>query len=161
VLHSANGDRPAEYLGKPTITELEAVYADEKGLGEHLVWIGRLRDASLPIFPSLYVALDYLFHEVDYDDATEFSERLWHGDQLPQDSSILALRRLMQNPSRPHRARPQAALVIKSWNAYRQGEGVKHLAWRAGGHAPEPFPAIDGMPDNRKRLRRRRMKPNG
>ena len=151
----ANSDKP-EYLGKPTVAELEAVYKKEKGLSESLVWIARLRDAGVPIFPSLYATLDYLFREVDWDDAEEFGEKLWKGDELPKLHPILALRRVMQNPSRPHRARAQAALVIKAWNGYRQGEDVQLLVWRAGGSHPEPFPHIDGMPDNRQKPRRRR-----
>jgi hypothetical protein len=149
-------DGTVEFVGKPTVAELEAVFLAEKGLVDHLVWIGRLRDAGVAVFPSLYVALDYLFHEVDYDDGEAFSTALWQGDNLPADSSILALRRVMANPSRPNRARAQAALTIKAWNAWRQGEGVQLLAWRAGGSHPEAFPKIDGMPDSRFNRRRRR-----
>jgi hypothetical protein len=33
-------------------------------------------------------------------------------------------------------------LIVKAWNAYRAGEPVKVLKYRAGGDKPEPFPEL-------------------
>jgi len=155
-INMATGE--TDYMGKPTAAELEAVYLAEPGLVDHMVTIGRMRDNGVSIFPSLYVTLDYLFHEADYDDAEEFSERLWKGDNLEAGNAILALRRVMQNVNRPNRARHQAALVIKTWNLWRNGDTVRLLAWKSGGKHPEAFPQIDGL-NHRKMPRGRRRKP--
>lgn len=49
----------------------------------------------------------------------------------------------------PTRARPRtwliAALMIKAWNAWREGRKVNLLAFRGGGSSPERFPLIDGL----------------
>src|SRR5215472_2516160 len=146
-----------ELIGKPTVWELEEVYlAERNGLRESLVWIPRMKDAGVAVFPSLYVALDYIFRSVEFDDAEDFANKIWKAENLDSGHPILSLRRVMRsdNPSRPHRAKVQSALIIKTWNAYRNGEQVHNLAWRAGGSIPEAFPAISGA--NTVRAPRRR-----
>lgn len=145
---------PATYLGKPTVSELEEIYLTEKGLRDYSLWKSRLHAGGVPIFPSLFVTLTYIFHEIDYDDAEDFSEKVTSGADLSEENPILALRRVMQNDNRPHRAKIQAALVIKSWNSYRNGENVKVLTYRPGGKNPEQFPTIDGSDTVKRRSRR-------
>src|SRR5215469_11050572 len=145
-----------ELLGKPTVAELEQVYIAERGLKDSLVWMARMRESGVTVFPSLYASLDYLFREVNYDDAEDFSTKMWRSENLSAGHPILALRRIMQsgNVNRPHRARTQAALIIKTWNSYREGEDVQIVSWRSGGANPEPYPHIHGMPESRFNRRR-------
>lgn len=35
-----------------------------------------------------------------------------------------------------------AALIVKAWNAYRDGVPITQLRWRSGGSAPEAFPVM-------------------
>jgi hypothetical protein len=37
-------------------------------------------------------------------------------------------------------ARWMTAITIKTWNAFRNGDEIGQLKWRAGGAAPEAFP---------------------
>jgi len=148
-------DEKTTVIGKPTVAELETVYIAEPGVREHVITAGRLRANGVDIFPSLYITIDYLLHQADYDDAEGFTSAVIHGNDLDVNSPILALRRVMMGDSRPHRAKAQAALIIKAWNAYRAGDAVRNLSWRSGGTSPEPFPDIDGMPKNRRPPSRR------
>jgi hypothetical protein len=58
---------------------------------------------------------------------------------------VLALRELLLRDAAIHGKSRMSdvlvlALTIKAWNAYRAGEPVSLLRWRAGGHAAEEFP---------------------
>lgn len=85
----------------------------------------------------------WLFVRIDPDDCAFFFARLGDGAGLNIDDSIYALRRALENVANtPGRADETyvTALVIKAWNAFREGRPVQLLSWRAGGAKPEPFP---------------------
>lgn len=85
----------------------------------------------------------WLFVQIDPDDCAFFFARLGDGAGLLIDDPIYALRRVLENFAQD-RGRPDeslvTALVIKSWNAYREGRSVQVLAYRPGGSRPEPYP---------------------
>lgn len=103
------------------------------------------KTAARPCFiPASAVAVGYwLFARLDESDAAEFMARLQSGANLDQYDPIYQLRkraRQMHQGSSRYPTHHYLALLIKAWNAYRLGETITALSWRAGGSAPEPFP---------------------
>lgn len=90
----------------------------------------------------------HIFDEIDREDSEYFFDRLTDGEALPAGSPILALRKLMAKhvaaKGGDTRTRIDVglgtALLIKAWNAYRDGEQVYNLGFRAGGAKPERWP---------------------
>lgn len=88
----------------------------------------------------------WIFDAIDSADTEFFFARLKDGVGLEEGSAILALRNYL------HRALVGAgnrttlpadlavALMIKAWNAYRQGDPMKVMSYRRGGSNPEQFP---------------------
>lgn len=81
---------------------------------------------------------------IDFDDADYFFERIKDGAQLDVDDPIMALIRYGDRVAKSRHQSPSsevwAAMLIKSWNAYRSGRRVHNLAYRASGPAAEEFP---------------------
>lgn len=94
---------------------------------------------------ALFAALHFIFSNIDPEDASAFFERLREGTGLTTGDPILVLReRLFANAAAKSRltSNELAGIIIKAWNAYREGRRVKVLTWRSGGASPEPFPTI-------------------
>jgi hypothetical protein len=85
----------------------------------------------------------WLFNRIDPGDCAFFFARFGDGVGLMSDDPIYALRRVLENFS-ADRGRPDealvTALVIKAWNAYRDGRSLGVLSFRPGGSRPEPYP---------------------
>lgn len=92
------------------------------------------------------LALCYtLFHRIDADDTDYFFERFADGAGLEAGSPILALRKRAKDAAMEDRraalpADEGIAIVIKAWNAFREGRPVHILSWKRGGSSPEAFP---------------------
>lgn len=82
--------------------------------------------------------------DVDREDAEFFWARVLDGVNLAEDSPIYALRGVYKREQESAQAnRDQrffAAVTIKAWNFYRDGEVIQQLRFRRGGAAPESFP---------------------
>jgi len=85
----------------------------------------------------------WLFNQIDASDCAFFFARFADGAGLMSDDPIYALRRALENfaaaKGRPEEA-DVTALVIKAWNAYREGRTVQVLTYRPGGARPESYP---------------------
>lgn len=85
----------------------------------------------------------WLFLRVDQSDCAYFFARLADGVGLQADDPIYALRRALDNLALDHHRAEDTyvtALVIKAWNAFREGRSVQVISWKAGGAKPEAFP---------------------
>jgi hypothetical protein len=91
----------------------------------------------------------YKFAALDQDDADDFFDRLKSGivnlDEYPSHKAIYVMRRWLENrwTERHKRTNPVLfhAVLIKAWNAYREGNEISTLVWNRGGSKkPEPFP---------------------
>jgi hypothetical protein len=85
----------------------------------------------------------WLFSRIDTEDAVWFFDKLSTGAISEELHPILALRRLARNAAEGTGRVPEdnlLACVIKAWNAYRDGDSIKLLAFRPGGANPEKFP---------------------
>ena len=93
-----------------------------------------------------YALCWWLFSQIDAEDAEFFWDRLCDGQGLEVGNPIYALRELLRrdlmsnNPRGKMRSHVIMALIIKAWNAYRQGESVQLLRFKIGGAHPEKFP---------------------
>lgn len=88
-----------------------------------------------------------LFTEIDAEDAKYFFERLASGEGLYRGEPIFEARRLLKedeattsNTRAGRTSTWKMAILIKSWNKFRNGETVKQLSYRPGGANREKFP---------------------
>lgn len=104
-------------------------------------YAGRFRVTSPAILATLY----HLTYAIDAEDCEAFFVGLCDGINLDETSPIYQarryLRRQKESPTRPDE-RVVLAILIKAWNAWRDGREVASLSWRAGGRNPEPFPTL-------------------
>lgn len=100
------------------------------------------RKVGLP--GSLASLLMITFDAIDSEDSAFFWARLADGVGLQEGSPILALAKMLQSLKLEVRGqrsqRYLAALVIKAWNKYRDGEPIHQLKFRTGGANPESYP---------------------
>lgn len=87
----------------------------------------------------------YTLDTIDADDNEAFWSALIEGVNLNEGSPVLALRRwLERQASSAVGARASSlvahALIIKAWNAWREGRHVEQLNWKASGMKAEAFP---------------------
>lgn len=85
----------------------------------------------------------WLFHNIDTEDHNYFFDKLASGAGLEETDPILKLReKLLADVGAKRRLRKTEilALFIKSWNHFRDGNGITQLKFTAGGRAPEAMP---------------------
>lgn len=85
----------------------------------------------------------WLFTAIDAEDADWFFERLGSGVGLDRYHPVWTLRKRAADINENTGRVPEdmlLAFVIKSWNAYRDGEEIRLLRFRPGGANPEKFP---------------------
>lgn len=84
------------------------------------------------------------FDDIDADDSVYFWARFMDGVNLGPTHPIYVLRKTLKTISDDTRGernqRYISALVIKAWNAYRDGKEIAQLRFRVGGASPESFP---------------------
>lgn len=99
---------------------------------------------SLPISSGSTALCHWLFNRIDAGDCAFFFARLADGAGLQTDDAIYALRRSAElnakDKSRSTSEFYTVALVIKAWNAYRDGKPMRLLQFKTGGANPEQFP---------------------
>lgn len=85
----------------------------------------------------------WLFMRIDQSDTAFFFGRLTDGAGLVPGDPIYALRRSVETSARDKARMPEehmTALVIKTWNAFREGRELQLVAYRPGGSRPEAYP---------------------
>lgn len=93
-----------------------------------------------------YSLADALFQEFDPEDRAYFWERLMDGSGLQAGDPVFALREYLIREGKGKGTRPRVrvevalALIVKAWNAYRDGRQIKLLHFKPGGAHPETFP---------------------
>jgi hypothetical protein len=109
--------------------------------------IAKHKDRIRKIRPASFGVFLWLIEQVDAEDADAFIAQYISGTELAEGSPILALRNYADNlafhgTQRGSSLEPRTwlALMIKAWNAWRDGREMKLLTWKRGGANPEPFP---------------------
>lgn len=88
---------------------------------------------------TLYVTY-HLFSDIDEDDRDAFFRQL-QGVGVAENSPILHYRRRFSGGiDMPVTRRDHIALLLKTWNYWRNGEYPALLSWKPGGKKPERFP---------------------
>lgn len=127
---------------RPTHRQLLAVLDEHPELRRSAEIADRVRKAGR-LTGSTAGLCHWLFNSIDYSDCSFFFARFGDGVALTGDDPIYVLRRVVDNFSL-EKQRPDdayvTALVIKSWNAFREGRSIQVLSFRAGGSSPEQFP---------------------
>lgn len=85
----------------------------------------------------------WLFGRIDDADAAFFFDRLHDGQNLAKGDPVYELRRVVET-SRSVRGQRSStyltAIMVKAWNAYRDGKTIALLTFKPGGASPEKFP---------------------
>lgn len=92
---------------------------------------------------STVAACLYVFEDIDRADSDEFWRRVGTGEMVQQSDPCYLLRRAIQRNAMDKRKMTSTALhavIIKAWNAYREGTVVRTLSFKVGGSKPEAFP---------------------
>ncbi|MDN6440465.1 MAG: hypothetical protein L0K30_00265 [Acidipropionibacterium jensenii] len=113
-------------------------------LREQITDVARYR-SHLPGLSTGAVSVLYLlFSDIDTADADFFFERLTSDEDHHRGQPIyLARKTLLEDYARTDGHRSQtwkAAILIKAWNKYRDGEECYQLRYATGGANPERFP---------------------
>lgn len=100
-------------------------------------------DHSLSV--SIIATCLYRFHALDPADSAMFWNQVSTGEKLERYDPAYELRQaIYRNAKRRQKLPPLVmhALVIKAWNAFREGRKIQLLQYRAGGASPETFPEL-------------------
>ena len=85
----------------------------------------------------------WAFSLIDAEDAEGFFERLKTGENISRGNPVYELRVAARNSRSVRGQRSErylTAILIKAWNAYRDGREILALNFRPGGDRPERFP---------------------
>lgn len=138
--------------GRTSVTESSITpQATLKYIEEHpevvqgLHWGDRIHAVKLAGGVGLLGACFTLFVRKDAEMAAKFAEHLITGESLTRGHPALLLRERLKGTDsmRGSALRDRAtvaAFVVKAWNAYRKGQTLRVLSWRADGPSPEAFP---------------------
>lgn len=129
----------------PTAKQALDLLEHEPGLKENLALAHHVyRDVHLRI--SVATVLSYLFNEADPRQGTRFFEALRADDTRPPGDPLRELREILTRVRNEQTyvltTYTLCGLTIKAFNAWRTGESVPELRFRAGGESPEAFPVI-------------------
>lgn len=142
-LYKEHGLRAASVSSYPlTVAECLAELDRTPRLREMVTDSSRIgRAAKLP--GSLVAVLQFAFEEIDEDDSAYFFNKLETGENLSANDPIHVLRGQLDRLDSSHGTVNKTylmALVIKAWNAFREGREISMLKFRPGGASPEAFP---------------------
>lgn len=142
-LYRSHGLRAATIVSYPTtVKETLRFFDSNEWIRDLAAPCGRIgRAAKLP--SSLVGVLVVVFSEIDKTDADDFFEKLSTGAGLAPNHPILVLRDTLRKLYDSKGAMNQthlAAITVKAWNKYREGENASILRFSTGGANPETFP---------------------
>lgn len=129
-----------------TFGQLIALYHDFGSELADAIRVAKATGRYVPMPRGTAALAVFLTGRISPEDCDFFWRKLREGTDLDEGDPILVLRNTLlanaaQGPSRGRYTAPMLlALIIKAWNAYRAGERINQLRWRAGGSRPEPFP---------------------
>jgi hypothetical protein len=129
----------------PTSTEALALLEAEPEIKDGLPLARRVvRDTGLRT--SVTAVLIYLFDEADPNRGEQFFEALCEPEDEPIGSPVNALRSILERAQRERTYRLSSyvlfAMVIKAFNAWREGRDLFILAFKPWGANPEIFPKV-------------------
>jgi hypothetical protein len=130
---------------KPTIAQGLALFdSDPDGIRDAARTADRVR-MRFRISGAMIAGVYYQLAEVDQDGADVFVEKLVNGAGLDEGDPIFVLRRYMERQAVAGAGAKAStvvthALIVKAWNAWREGRHIENLTWKASGSNAEDFP---------------------
>lgn len=129
---------------QPTLAELDSVLEAYPEIRNGLSNINKLRD-FMP--PSTGVFLQFACAEKSASDSKRFFSDIGEGLGLAREDAAYVLRQKLIKEKRKARRVSASDIerivwIIKAWNAFREKNTIKTLAWRTEGASKEPIPAI-------------------
>lgn len=110
----------------------------------YAVSVRRARSTWTGFTSRVIAVMRHELEQIDFDDADYFFDRLKSGAGLESNDPIMALIRYGDRVAKHRDQSPSsevwAALIIKSWNAFRSGRTIHSLSYRSTGPAAETFP---------------------
>lgn len=138
------GSRTGQAAGALTAAQQNRVLDEHPELRQFTTQAKTLTREWKDIPVSVVGLVWWVLSQIDDEDADFFMHRLADGQMLQSGDPIYelraTLRRLQENVKGERSQRYQLAVVVKAWNAFRRGEKVGVLKFRAGGANPEKFP---------------------
>lgn len=129
----------------PTATEALALLEKEPGVKDGIP-LGRRVFKKTKLRVSITALFVYLFDEIDPPEGTRFFEALCNVEAEPQGSPVRAFHNILvrTRSERTYRISTYvlSAMVIKAFNAWREGREMTLMNFRPGGDKPEPYPKI-------------------
>ena len=107
--------------------------------------IQKVRSVKPVLSVGIAATMHYLFSEIDSAKADEFFRKLATGEDCKKKDPILALRdRLLFDKGQAIKMEREykLAIIIKAWNAFRQGKPLTKLSWGGPKNKKEPIPKI-------------------
>ena len=142
-IYTRGGFRAAT-VGSTTITSPEIVRTVDMNPGLRDIAKRAQSDTTRASVPAgLLGLLMFVFYDIDGDDAEFFFDRLAGGEHLAKGDPIYELRARLKEVKDIRGTKSQtfmAAIAIKAWNKYRDGETISLLKYTVGGANPEKFP---------------------
>ena len=136
------GDRRFSGNTQPTHSELLDFISKTPSIHRSAEIGVRVRNGFKPLVPSVIGLTHHLFHKLDPSDTAKFFARLQVGANLDEGDPILILRnRSMLDLAEGKRPsdKVRVGLVIKAWNAVRNGETMSKIVMTDDGIMPEPI----------------------
>jgi hypothetical protein len=126
---------------RPSYEQAYAYLQDNPGIRDSVDEGTRVKDKRITTKTTGSVA-HWILVRLDHDDTSAFFDRLCSGTAKVEDDPVFRLRETLRELHARGLDRPSLALPLtfKAWNAYRSGQPVKLLRYRAGGSQPEGFP---------------------
>lgn len=137
---------PGSHVPAPTKPQVLQFWRDHPEIEEWINQAKRLQRAHLYGSTGVFVSVFWQLARVSRKDLEPFIDGLVTGADLQHGDPILALRnRLIGHHDRSegsYVAEELAGIIIKAWNAFRQGKNITILTYRRGGPTRENFPVI-------------------
>ena len=125
-----------------SVRVLQKVLRDNPELRDAVV-VARRIYKTIAVQNSVLGLASWLFARIDQGDHDDFVNKLISGANLGEHSPIRLLREklLAEVGAKQRRSKVELlALIIKAWNAYRNGEELRQLKFITGGAKPEAMP---------------------
>lgn len=130
---------------------LERFAASDLSEWVNAVQAGHRIKEAIGLSATQWGAAMFRFNQIDEQDAIGYEHTVCHGyalDGKPLDKNhpLIVLReqinrdRLQPRPTMPKDRRYAMGVMIKAWNAYREGRPVAMIRFKSGGAKPEAFP---------------------
>lgn len=133
------------YIFSPSNQQLSATLKRNPGIRDSRQLANRIRQPWLNV--SVVAAMHYLFSAVNEDDANGFFTQLLTDEHPAAPIAALRARLLAEHHDIEHprsHVRTRIAYVVKTWNAWQDGDDDVELSWLND----EPFPKISGLADD-------------